>query len=280
MPQAVFIADLHLKVQDERTLRHAAAFFESMIDSTDQLFILGDLVEYWIGDDAYDGSLDRVFTPLSKLSASGCKIFLMHGNRDFLLGENFANSVGLTLISDDQFILDLDGRKILLMHGDTLCTDDIDYQAMRRQLRSRHWQQDFLTKSVEERLIKARQLRDQSLAENSRKTAEICDVNQQTVEQTMIASDVTLLLHGHTHRPAHHRLTLNKQVAHEALTGVVDHKIDDSSTGIEGMGSSGMEANRWVVGDWQAADIIYAESTDERNDNTGLPLRLTKWIVE
>lgn len=258
MPHTVFIADLHLKLQDRRTLQSAAAFFESLAGSTDQLFILGDLVEYWIGDDAYDGKLDPVFGPLSKLQSNGCQTYLMHGNRDFLLGEHFVESLGLTLIRDDQFILDTGGHKVLLMHGDTLCTDDVDYQAMRRQLRSTHWQKDFLAKTIEERLNKAQQLRNQSVAETNRKSDEICDVNQRTVEETMTTAGVMMLLHGHTHRPAHHQFKLpaNK-------TG----KVKSS------------DAHRWVLGDWQATDIIYAVSNDKPGSDNDLPVHLAKWAI-
>lgn len=254
MAQAVFIADLHLKPQDARTLGNAARFFKSLIGKTDQLYILGDLVEYWIGDDAYDGSLDRALSPLPELQANGCQTFLMHGNRDFLLGEQFAEAKGITLIREDQHTIDLDGSRLLLMHGDTLCTDDIDYQAMRRQLRSPHWQQDFLDKTIEERLVKAQQLREQSQAENGRKAAEICDVSQVTVEQAMQTAGVTLLLHGHTHRPAHHQFTLPSV-----------------------SGQQNCEANRWVLGDWQADTIVYAVSNNNDEAVDTLPLRLIEW---
>jgi len=235
--RSAFIADLHLTPDEPATVSLAAEFLEKIAGSVQQLFILGDLVEYWVGDDAYAGELDEFFQTLARISGagnSGCTTYLMHGNRDFLIGEQFTQANNIHLLPADTYILDT-GRSasdILLMHGDTLCTDDREYQAMRQVLRSSAWQQDFLSLSVTERHSKAQLLRDQSKEATAKKSNEICDVNQPTVEETMTNAGVSRLLHGHTHRPARHEYQCKERPdqLHE----------------------------RWVLGDWQPEGAVYA----------------------
>jgi len=233
--RSAFIADLHLTPEEPATVTLATRFLEEVASSCQQLFILGDLVEYWIGDDAYSGELDEFFHALERLSTpanKGPTTYLMHGNRDFLIGEKFAQSINVQLLEDDAYLLDTASGAILLMHGDTLCTDDHEYQAMRQVLRSAQWQQDFLSLSLAERHGKARQLRDQSKEATAKKSNDICDVNQHSVEQTLAEDGVSRLLHGHTHRPALHRFKHSQQTDNEF--------------------------ERWVVGDWHAEGAIYA----------------------
>lgn len=250
MSRSVFISDLHLRGDDPESLALAKAFFERIPNEADHLYILGDLVEYWIGDDAYDGSLDAAFDPLSRLASSGCTTWVMHGNRDFLISDSLAASLSINLLRDDQHLVTIAGKSLLLMHGDTLCTDDTDYQAMRLQLRSSHWQNDFLQLPVEERLAKAQQLRTQSLAATSQKEDVICDVNQAEIEKTLLAEKgLSRLLHGHTHRPDYHQFTMT------------------NSNG------QTLDAQRWVLGDWQAEKIIYAVA-----DETKGSIELVEWV--
>ena len=232
--RTAFIADLHLTPEQPATTTLATEFVEEIATSCEQLFILGDLVEYWIGDDAYKGELNEFFQSLAKLSRSAdqkCTTYLMHGNRDFLIGEQFTKANNIHLLPDDAYLLNTGDGDMLLMHGDTLCTDDQAYQGMRQLLRSSQWQQEFLSLSVAERHNKAQQLRSQSKEETAKKSNDICDVNQQSVEDTLSAAGVTRLLHGHTHRPARHEFQLKPQ----------DKLLE-----------------RWVVGDWQADGAVYA----------------------
>jgi UDP-2,3-diacylglucosamine hydrolase len=174
-----------------------------------QLFILGDFVEYWLGDDAYDGSLDTVFDALQALPASGVKTHLMLGNRDFLFGEDFAKKLGLSLIRQDTYSLEDEGINALLLHGDTLCTDDIPYQQLRTMLRNEQWQASFLAKTVPERIAAAQALREASREQTAEKSSAIMDVNQQSVEQLMRSFNSNCIIHGHTHRANTHRFNLD-----------------------------------------------------------------------
>ena len=249
MKKTYFISDLHLDPSRPHLFKLFDDFIEKIQSDVEALYILGDLVEYWIGDDAYDGSLDAAFDPLSRLASSGCTTWVMHGNRDFLISDSLAASLSINLLRDDQHLVTIAGKPLLLMHGDTLCTDDTDYQAMRLQLRSSHWQNDFLQLPVEERLAKAQQLRTQSLAATSQKEDVICDVNQAEIEKTLLAEkDLSRLLHGHTHRPAYHQFTMT------------------NSNG------QTLDAQRWVLGDWQAQKIIYAIADDTKGS-----IELVEW---
>ena len=243
---AVFIADLHLSSEAHGCLQLAEQFLTTIAPKAHQLFILGDLVEYWVGDDAYDGSLDNVFRQLAALPGHGTKSYLMHGNRDFLLGEGFARQFNCELITADSFRLAAHSpgqSDLLLMHGDTLCTDDHEYQGMRKLLRSNQWQQEFLGLSKDERHQQARAIRQQSSDKTAQKADAICDVNPLTVAEEMAKQGVTRLLHGHTHRPASHTLDLDSASADSTTT--------DSTTRVATTGQ------RWVLGDWHPSGAIY-----------------------
>lgn len=207
MPSPIkFISDLHLDLSRPEII---ALFHQFLNEQTEveALYILGDLFEYWIGDDQPAPGLEPLFAAIRALTSRGVPVYFMAGNRDFLIGSRFAGDTGTTLLPDTT-VIDLHGRKALLMHGDTLCTDDVEYQKLREMLRNPAWQQQFLTLPLEERIDQARQLREKSQNETSGKDASIMDVNQQAVESVMSDYNVDLLIHGHTHRPAVHNFKI------------------------------------------------------------------------
>lgn len=172
------------------------------------LYVMGDLFEAWLGDDAPDqipGLVpESLMRALSEVSATGTELVFMHGNRDFLLGKHFAESVGGRLVRDDVIDLDLGGVATRLLHGDTLCTDDVPYQQLRTLVRSTNWQQQFLSLSVADRMAQAEALRKRSQAETADKSHAIMDVNAEAVENEFTTSGCQWLIHGHTHRPDVH----------------------------------------------------------------------------
>ena len=213
-----FIADLHL---DETRPAVTQAFFqwlEQISQGCEALFILGDLFEVWIGDDDDDPFRREVVERLRRFSDSGSDLYIMHGNRDFLLGRDFAAAAGAELV-DDPLVIDLYGEAVLLMHGDSLCTADHEYMAFRRQARSAEWQVQLLAQSLPQRRAIARSLREQSRSMNSLKAEDIMDVTPAEVLQVMAAHGVQTLIHGHTHRPASHTLTVNGAAARRIVLG-------------------------------------------------------------
>jgi UDP-2,3-diacylglucosamine hydrolase len=215
---ALFISDLHLDAEHPETIRRFTTFMQHEARSASELYILGDLFEAWIGDDDDDPRLTPIVAALREVTRSGVPCAVMHGNRDFLIGERFCAATGCRLLGDYERI-ELNGEPVLLTHGDLLCTDDTRYQALRGQLRSPAWQGDFLAKTVAERRKIATDLRQMSAVEIAGKSEYIMDVNQGTVERTMRGFDVRLLLHGHTHRPAIHRFTLDHRPAQRIVLG-------------------------------------------------------------
>ncbi|MBU2964417.1 UDP-2,3-diacylglucosamine diphosphatase [Amphritea sp. 2_MG-2023] len=206
----LFISDLHLHSGRSDLTRALLHFLATTAKDCDQLYILGDLFEAWIGDDFIPDDLQPVIDALKTLSNNGCQIFFQHGNRDFLIGERFAQLTGVQLLQDS-VVISLASGPTLLMHGDQLCTDDVEYQALRQQLRSPEWQNALLAQSIPERLEMAKQLRMASKTHTANKSAEIMDVNPHAVEQAMSEANCQLLIHGHTHRPAVHQLNDGKQ---------------------------------------------------------------------
>jgi UDP-2,3-diacylglucosamine hydrolase len=219
---ALFISDLHLTAGDAETTRRFVEFMEGPARAARELYILGDLFEAWIGDDDDDQRLTPIVTTLRKLTDSGVACALMHGNRDFLLGARFCAATGTRLLGDYERIT-LDGQPILLTHGDLLCTDDTRYMTLRSELRSKAWQRDFLARPLDERRQIASDLRQLSATEIAAKDEYIMDVNQAAVERTMREHDVTLLVHGHTHRPAVHRFELDGRPAARIVLGAWYH---------------------------------------------------------
>jgi UDP-2,3-diacylglucosamine hydrolase len=164
---------------------------------------LGDIFDAWIGDDFTDPKMQTVFDSLQQLSAGGCQIFFQHGNRDFLIGDEFAKLTGIKILNEST-IVNLPTQQALIMHGDQLCTDDVEYQNFRSMVRSKPWQQQFLAKPINERLSIAEHLRSTSKKMTKEKSNAITDVNQHAVIDALNNSEVELLIHGHTHRPQIH----------------------------------------------------------------------------
>jgi UDP-2,3-diacylglucosamine hydrolase len=205
MKPVLFISDLHLAPERPAIIELFLKFMDDRASKVDELYILGDLVEYWLGDDDHAKGLEAVFNKIKHATDNGLKVYLMHGNRDFLMGEKLAKRCGLTLISDP-YIADLNGSPALLMHGDTLCTDDVRYQELRLMLRNPEWQKDFLSKPLSEREMMAKALREKSSEETQAKDADIMDVNADAVKDTLNTHKINLLIHGHTHRPDIHHM--------------------------------------------------------------------------
>ena len=198
-----FISDLHLEQNKPHLTKAFENFINSKVNSRDELFILGDFFEQWIGDDNEDSFIKSIKNILKAKTARGLKIHFMHGNRDFLIGDKFCEEVGVKLL-DDPFIINLNGKKVMLMHGDSLCTDDKAYQDFRNLVRNKDWQEDFLSKDLMERKEVAKNLREISSLENKTKDEAIMDVNQNEVLKVIRNYSIDVLIHGHTHRPCIH----------------------------------------------------------------------------
>lgn len=219
---ARFVSDLHLRAERPDLTRRFAVFLaDTAASNVDTLFILGDLFEYWIGDDDLSASFNADVCALLRGTADmGTRIFFIAGNRDFLIGDAFARAAGMALLPETEKVGAGD-TATLLMHGDTLCTDDLPYQEFRRMVRSREWQQDFLARPLAERRIEAQSLRRRSIEAMKSKTAEIKDANAAAIRAALTDHACTRLIHGHTHRPSHEYIQL----------------------------ASG-NAQRWVLSDW------------------------------
>jgi UDP-2,3-diacylglucosamine hydrolase len=214
----LFISDLHLDDSRPRIVELFTRFLADEAGKAQALYILGDLFESWIGDDDDAPLPARVASALSKLKEGGVPVYFMHGNRDFLLGQNYAAKAGMTVLPDPS-VITLDAEQVLLMHGDTLCTDDVEYQKFRTLVRDPRWQHTFLGKSLGERREFAEQARGESRKHTSSARPEIMDVNAAAVEAAMRKHSVRRLIHGHTHRPATHELMLDGQSAERIVLG-------------------------------------------------------------
>ncbi|HEX2566930.1 MAG TPA: UDP-2,3-diacylglucosamine diphosphatase [Burkholderiales bacterium] len=204
--RALFVSDLHLTESRPQANETFFSFLESEARRADALYILGDLFEYWIGDDDLADPFNAIIAgALHNLAKSGVRLHVMHGNRDFLMGPAFCAATGAVLLEDPS-VHDIGGRPTLLMHGDTLCTDDVDYQAWRRTARSRAWQERFLASSLAERRHEIEALREKSREVIQAKPAAIMDVNDAAVQAAFREHGVSRLVHGHTHRPGRHAL--------------------------------------------------------------------------
>lgn len=231
MSRTLFISDLHLDTSRPAVTRALGGFLAANTHC-DALYILGDLFEAWPGDDE-DSPLAREVTALLRnFSKAGPRLFIMRGNRDFLLGTTFCRAVDAALLSDPTLI-DLYGTPTLLMHGDSLCTADKDYQAFRKTARDPAWQAQILAQSLEERRELASHLRGMSRDANASKAEDIMDVSPAEVEKVMTDHGVARLIHGHTHRPARHNL---------------------------------LSGTRWVLGDWETRGWVIEA------DNAGINL--------
>ena len=218
MPRTLFISDLHLDEGRPQITQLFLDFLQTRASGSDALYILGDLFEAWIGDDDQSTMNTGVCRVLSECAASGTPVFVMHGNRDFLLGEQFARQGNCTLLQDPARI-DIYGTPTLLMHGDLLCTDDTEYQAFREMVRNPQWQAGFLNKPLEERRAIALEMRALSQQKTGGKAESIMDVNAAAVVNVMTEYRVPRLIHGHTHRPAIHDLLINGRPAQRIVLG-------------------------------------------------------------
>ncbi|MBG0618599.1 UDP-2,3-diacylglucosamine diphosphatase [Enterobacter roggenkampii] len=214
----LFIADLHLQTEEPAITAGFLRFLRGEAKSADALYILGDLFEAWIGDDDPNPLHREMAAAIHALVDSGVPCYFIHGNRDFLIGKRYAHESGMTLLPEEQ-VLDLYGRKVLIMHGDTLCTDDTGYLAFRAKVHTPWIQKVFLALPLFIRNRIAVRMRAGSKAANSSKSMTIMDVNPQAVVRVMEKHDVQWLIHGHTHRPDVHSLLANGQPAHRVVLG-------------------------------------------------------------
>jgi UDP-2,3-diacylglucosamine hydrolase len=218
---SLLISDLHLSADRPEIFSAFTRFLAATATRSKALYILGDLFEYWAGDDdSQDPFNQQVIQALARLHSAGVAIYLMHGNRDFLMGQALASACGAQLLPDPS-IIEMHGVPTLLMHGDTLCTDDTDYLVFRTQVRDPAWQGKFLSLPLAQRKAQIEQLRAQSRLAQSSKPPEIMDVNAAAVANAFRNHAYPRLIHGHTHRPAMHM-----------------HQVD------------GHACQRWVLPDW------------------------------
>lgn len=232
MPHTLFISDLHLGTGPSPATALFQHFTRDIAPQAEAVYILGDLFEYWAGDDDLaDAFHAGVARSLHQLAARGTRILIMHGNRDFLMAAQLAAACGASLLADPTRI-DLYGVPTLLTHGDELCSDDAAYQQFRRQVRTPEWCSDFLAQPLAERKALIEGMRSQSEQSKRSKPAEIMDVNEGSVHELLRRHGYPRLIHGHTHRPARHR-----------------HQVD------------GHACERWVLGDWDrgTARILRAD---------------------
>jgi UDP-2,3-diacylglucosamine hydrolase len=219
----LFISDLHLSPAVPAVTRRFEEFLAGPARAAAALYILGDLFDYWAGDDDLGDPFNaRSVAALADLAAAGVAIYFMPGNRDFLVGPGFAAAAGLTLLAEPG-VRAIAGTPTLLLHGDTLCTDDTDYQAFRAQVRAPAWRAAFLARPLAERKALIADLRARSESEKQIKPAAIMDANPQAVAAALREHGVATLIHGHTHRQGSH-----------------DHAV------------AGRACRRWVLGDWGA----------------------------
>ncbi len=207
-----FISDLHLALKKKEITQHFISFLDNQASNSSTIYILGDLFDVWIGDDDNTRPNKQIKTRLRQLTDSGIQIFLQQGNRDFLIGQQFCKETGITLL-DDYTVIDLNGVKTLLTHGDLLCSDDIAYQEFRNKSHTDEWKQNVLSKPLFVRLLAARWYRFRSYFHKRKKSQGIMDVNQQTVVNIMKQHHCLRLIHGHTHRPAIHNFKINGEAA-------------------------------------------------------------------
>lgn len=207
-----FISDLHIALEKTKISHRFLAFLKNEASHASAIYILGDLFDTWIGDDDNTPPSKKIKHQLKQLTDSGTQVFLQLGNRDFLLGQRFCTETGVTLLGD-YYVIELNGVRTLLTHGDLLCSDDLPYQAFRKKSHTEKWKQHVLSKPFLIRLLAARWYRFRSHFHKRKKSQEIMDVNQQTVVKVLQENQCLRLIHGHTHRPAIHNFEINGKAA-------------------------------------------------------------------
>lgn len=219
----LLISDLHLEEKRPDITRAFLHFLATRARQAEALYILGDFFEVWIGDDGMTPFQHEIAQALRALSDAGTRIYLMHGNRDFLIGKRFCREAGCTLLSDPHKV-QMGGEPVLLMHGDSLCTLDVGYMKLRRWLRNPLSLLILRNLPLSTRQKLARKLRNESRAQTRMKASEIVDVTPEEVVRVMAAHGVRTLIHGHTHRPAVHELIVNGQAARRIVLGDWDRQ--------------------------------------------------------
>jgi len=214
----LFISDLHLEADRPDIGEQFLRFLREEASEADDLYILGDLFEAWVGDDDPNTHYFAIKRALRKLTDGGVPVYFMHGNRDFLIGREFANETGIQILKDP-YKVTMYGERALLSHGDLLCTDDVQYQRVRKMVRDPDWQASMRAKPLKERLRIAHEARRQSMEQTINQSLEIMDVNQQAVEAVIRKHKVDVLLHGHTHRPGVHKIDLGSRKARRIVLG-------------------------------------------------------------
>ena len=219
----LFISDLHLEPGRPNVTAAAQEFLATKGQECEKLFLLGDIFELWLGDDDTSELSLAIAAALRKLASDGVQIFMMRGNRDFLLGDVYANQCGAELLGDT-YRLETNLGPIQLLHGDTLCTDDHDYQEFRILTRGTSWQANFLNQSLEARRAFAETARAKSREATAKKSDLIMDVNNDAVLKIFKDSGSDLIIHGHTHRPAKHTNILGPGAGTRVVLGDWDRK--------------------------------------------------------
>ena len=214
----LFVSDVHLGEGFEPSIGQFLEFLGSHAARAESLYILGDLFESWVGDDDRSDAAQRVCAALRTLTAGGVPAFVLHGNRDFLLGAGFGERTGCVLLSDP-VVAELDGERVLITHGDALCTDDHSYQELRSIVRAPRWQRRFLALPLANREVLADEARAGSRRHIARTVPTIMDVNPPAVERAFRAAGVRRMIHGHTHRPGVHDLTIDGKSAQRIVLG-------------------------------------------------------------
>lgn len=221
MSHTLFISDLHLSEEQAHVTQLFLNFSRDIAPKAEALYILGDLFEYWAGDDDRNTPFhQKIISTIREVALQGTPVYIMHGNRDFLMDQQLAAECNATLLPDPS-VIDLYGTATLLTHGDALCTDDLAYQAFRKQVRDPAWRNNFLAQPLTQRKATIEQLRKMSEEQKQSKAMDIMDVNLDAVAELFRSHHYPRMIHGHTHRQKHHQ-----------------HMVDDKN------------CERWVLGDW------------------------------
>ncbi|MGN0921274.1 MAG: UDP-2,3-diacylglucosamine diphosphatase [Cellvibrio sp.] len=215
---AFIISDLHLHPSRPEITQAFYDFIDGLPNTADALYILGDFFDAWIGDDDDSTLANDVASALKKLNNRGIAIYFTHGNRDFILGKDYAARAGMTLLPEVSEI-NLEGKKIILLHGDELCTNDHAYMALRAQMRNPAWQAQILQQPLEVRRALAAQLREKSATMSSLKAQDIMDVTESEVEKLLLEHQADVMIHGHTHRPNRHQVQLTNRIGERIVLG-------------------------------------------------------------